>query len=251
MSCCGNKSFQAIVLVACVFVLIAPAPSSSTVAEHLNAKDKTDHVDCHSLMKAGYNVSGVYRLKLNLKDVSVPCEFRGGNAYALILQRVHGSISFTQSWGAYETGFGSPSSDYWIGLATIYALTLQGNNKLQINTQDWSGTAKNGLYNYFSLEERNTRYRLHVGGYHGTLIDDLSYHNNMPFSTVDAPDPYGCAAGTKAGWWYNYCAYALPTGIYYIGGPYRPSGSMYDGIYWKDWHGYDYSLKYISMTLSH
>ena len=53
----------------------------------------------------------------------------------------------------------------------------------------------------------------------------------------------------KAGWWYNYCAYALLNGIYYHGGKYQPSGGYYDGIYWKDWGGYDYSMKFVSMTV--
>ena len=54
-----------------------------------------------------------------------------------------------------------------------------------------------------------------------------------------------------AGWWYNYCAYALLNGLYYTGGPYTPSGGYYDGIYWRDWLGYGYSLRFTRMSLSH
>ena len=53
-----------------------------------------------------------------------------------------------------------------------------------------------------------------------------------------------------AGWWYNYCAYALLNGLYYQAGPYTPSGGYYDGIYWKDWLGYGYSLRFTRMMLS-
>ncbi|CAL1540357.1 unnamed protein product [Lymnaea stagnalis] len=216
----------------------------------LNDFDKVQHKDCSSLLKAGYNISGVYRLHLNDADHLMPCEFRDNTAFTVILRRLSNSLSFIQPWAYYEAGFGHPQDNFWGGLAQIYALTAAGNNKLQINMQDWAGNNQNAVYSGVYLENRDTRYRLHVGAYRGSLPDELTYHNNMPFSTYDAPDPYGCAANMKAGWWYNFCAYTLPTGIYYNGGWYTPGGSMYDGIFWKDWYGYNYSLKFISWTLS-
>ena len=83
----------------------------------------------------------------------------------------------------------------------------------------------------------------------GNVYDDMAFGNGMRFATFDYYDPNQCAVNQKAGWWYNYCSYALPNGVYYHGGPYTPSGSFYDGIYWKDWLGYGYSLKFITMTL--
>uniref|UniRef100_A0A2C9K853 Fibrinogen C-terminal domain-containing protein n=1 Tax=Biomphalaria glabrata TaxID=6526 RepID=A0A2C9K853_BIOGL len=77
-------------------------------------------------MKAGYNVSGVYRLSLNGTNYNLPCEFKDGNAFTVILRRWSNSISFIQSWGAYESGFGHPQDNYWAGLAAIYVLTTQG-----------------------------------------------------------------------------------------------------------------------------
>jgi len=93
-------------------------------------------------------------------------------------------------------------------------------------------------------------YALHVGGFSGNVIDDLSYQNGREFSTIDRVDPYGCSLHQQVGWWYNYCAYALLTGRYYYGGRYQPTTQFYDGIYWKDWAGYDYSLKYVTMALA-
>ncbi|BFZ12212.1 hypothetical protein BsWGS_15251 [Bradybaena similaris] len=216
----------------------------------LNDGDRTGYTGCGSLLKAGYNITGVYRLTLNGTDVLIPCEFRDGNAFTVILRRVSNSLSFIQTWAVYENGFGHPQDNYWAGLANIYLLTLYGNTNLQINMQDWAGHSQNAVYSRFYLEPRITRYRMHVGPYSGTLPDELSYHNNMPFSTYDAPDPQNCARNMMAGWWYNYCAYTLPTGIYYNGGWYTPTGKMYDGIFWKDWYGYNYSLYFLSMTLN-
>jgi hypothetical protein len=225
---------------------------TQTTSKVININDKTHHRDCLSVMKAGYTVPGVYRLNLNNTEVLLPCEFKNGNAFTVILRRQDNSINFQQTWHLYEFGFGNAHSNFWAGLAHIYALTLQGNNVLQINMQDWNGVNKNARYKWFSLGERNSRYRLHIGGFQGTIADDLSYHNMMPFSTYDAPDPHGCASSMKTGWWYNYCAYTLPTGTYYYGGFYHPGVHQpYDGMFWKDWYGYNYSLKFLSMTISH
>ncbi|RUS78598.1 hypothetical protein EGW08_013633, partial [Elysia chlorotica] len=181
----------------------------------------------------------------------VPCEFRDGNAFTVILRRVDASVTFVQPWSVYESGFGHPQGNYWAGLANIYHLTNIGYpTGLQINMQDWSGVNHNGLYRTFRLDQRETRYRLNVAAYSGTLPDDLQYQNQMPFSTYDAPDPYGCAANMYAGFWYNYCAYFLPTGRYYTSPYYTPTGSMYDGIFYKDWHDYNYSLKFVSWTIT-
>ncbi|KAK3780103.1 hypothetical protein RRG08_036630 [Elysia crispata] len=181
----------------------------------------------------------------------MPCEFRDGNAFTVILRRVDSSVTFIQPWSVYEAGFGNPQGNYWAGLANIYHLTNTGYQKgLQINMQDWAGVNHNAVYRFFRLNERNTRYRLNVAGYSGTLPDDLQYQNNMPFSTYDAPDPYGCAANMYAGFWYNYCAYFLPTGRYYTSPYYTPAGTMYDGIFYKDWHDYNYSLKFVSWTVT-
>uniref|UniRef100_A0A0B7A0U2 Fibrinogen C-terminal domain-containing protein n=1 Tax=Arion vulgaris TaxID=1028688 RepID=A0A0B7A0U2_9EUPU len=244
----AHSMIVVLLLFICNVSLIQGRPGENI--EVLNHADVNRYPDCTSLLKAGYNVSGVYRLTLNNTDFRLSCEFIDGTAFTVIVRRWSNSISFIQTWATYENGFGNPADNYWAGLGVIYLLALQGNNRLQINMQDWSGNSKNAVYSGFYLEDRTTRYRLHVGPYQGTLPDELSYHNNMPFSTVDAPDPQGCAANMKAGWWYNYCAYTLPTGIYYTGGWYTPSGTMYDGIYWKDWYGYNYSLKFFSMTIS-
>ncbi|KAK2151698.1 hypothetical protein LSH36_354g02016 [Paralvinella palmiformis] len=105
------------------------------------------------------------------------------------------------------------------------------------------------MYDYIHVGEENTNYRLLLGRANGQLIDDMAFSNNSQFATWDRPDYYSCATHQLAGWWYNYCAYALLNGVYHYGGKYTPTGSFYNGIYWKDWHGYDYSLKTVTMSL--
>jgi hypothetical protein len=131
------------------------------------------------------------------------------------------------------------------------ALAILGNTILTVHAQDWNGNNRNAQYQHFKLMD-STYYTLSIYGYSptGGLSDDLSYNNGRRFATWDRPDPNNCAAHQRAGWWYNYCSFALPNGFYYVGGPYTPGAGFYDGIYWKDWWGYGYSLKFISLTLS-
>ena len=108
-------------------------------------------------------------------------------------------------------------------------------------------------YAHFAIGPEVDGYRLSIGGYRSShvLPDDLSHNNQMRFATYDRPDVHNCATNQRGGWWYNYCTLVLPTGKYYPGGHYVPlPGKFYDGIYYKDWLGFGYSLKYIKMELS-
>ena len=37
----------------------------------------------------------------------------------------------------------------------------------------------------FYIESESNNYKLNVTGFNGTAGDELAYHNNMPFSTID------------------------------------------------------------------
>lgn len=194
--------------------------------------------------------NGTYTLWLNdTTPFKVLCEHGASTSYTVILRRQDGSIGFYQPFQYYLNGFGHPQYSYWAGLNAIYYLTYIGNTILTINMQDWHGNNRNVRYNHFSVSSA-PYFQLNIYGFQGDVPDDLFHNNGSYFATYDRPDPNQCAVHQKGGWWYNYCTFALPTGQYYYGGPYTPTGGFYDGIYWKDWLGYGYSLKFISMTLS-
>jgi hypothetical protein len=121
--------------------------------------------------------------------------------------------------------------------------------KLEISVQDWSYNTRTNTYDYMRIGDETQGYQLIIGRAFGQLTDDMNFSNNSRFATWDHPDVNSCAVHQKAGWWYSYCAYTLLNGVYYYSGKYTPSGGFYDGIYWKDWLGYDYSLKLVTMTL--
>ena len=93
--------------------------------------------------------------------------------------------------------------------------------------QDWYGNNQIVVYTHFKLLDP-TFFNLSIGGFRGNVKDSMAFSNNMRFATYDSPDLHNCATHQHAGWWYNYCAYALLNGKYYHG-PYAPTGGFYDG----------------------
>ncbi|OQV26020.1 putative Angiopoietin-related protein 6 [Hypsibius exemplaris] len=213
--------------------------------------------DCQEIQKAGYRSNGIYQITLKNVAREVGCYYTKDNkAYTIIQQRVSGNIDFDKSLVQYADGFGTVSSDHWIGLTTIRHLVELGNNQLQIVMSTWAPgpeQTKTATYGYFSIGTQSQGWPLSTGSFYGSrgLVDDMAYSNGRVFYTSDVPDPNRCAVNQRGGWWYNYCAYAFLNGYYYRGGRYTPPGSFYDGIYWKDWMGFDYSLQQVTMAVTH
>lgn len=86
---------------------------------------------------------------------------------------------------ASQQGFGNIDGEYWLGLENIYWLTNQGNYKLLVTLEDWSGRKTFAEYASFRLEPETEFYKLRVGRYHGNAGDSLTWHNGKQFTTLD------------------------------------------------------------------
>ena len=76
----------------------------------------------------------------------------------------------------------------------------------------------------------------------------MTAHLGRNFSTFDADyDEHGgsCAVEFHGAWWYGNCHSANLNGLY-LGGPHT---SYADGVEWRPWTGYYYSLKVTSMKI--
>lgn len=96
--------------------------------------------------------------------------------------------------------------------------------------------------------------KIHVGSLIDTFYvvsavgDSLSPHNGMLFSTKDVDNDQAsgqCAVSFKGGFWYSNCHTANPNGQYLKG----EHESMADGVNWKTWRGYKYSIQTITMMI--
>uniref|UniRef100_A0A672KEM7 Angiopoietin-related protein 2 n=1 Tax=Sinocyclocheilus grahami TaxID=75366 RepID=A0A672KEM7_SINGR len=209
--------------------------------------------DCLQALEEGHANSGMYLVKPENtnKLMQVWCDQRhdpGG--WTVVQRRMDGSVNFFRNWETYKQGFGNIDGEYWLGLENIYWLTNQGNYKLLVTLEDWSGRKTFAEYASFRLEPEADFYRLRVGRYHGNAGDSLTWHNGKQFTTLDRDhDVYtgNCAHYQKGGWWYNACAHSNLNGVWYRGGHYR---SRYqDGVYWAEFRGGSYSLKKVTMMI--
>jgi len=80
--------------------------------------------------------------------------------------------------------------------------------------------------------------------------DSLIRQLGHKFSTRDQDnDVYSgsCAVQYKGAWWYQICHDSNLNGLY-LGGNHT---SYADGVEWKDWKGYHYSLRFTEMKIKY
>ena len=83
----------------------------------------------------------------------------------------------------------------------------------------------------------------------GGAGDSLENHNMRAFSTKDRDNDQdatrSCAMTYKGGWWYNACHASNLNGLYHHGNHW----SYADGVNWKTWKGFYYSVKRAEMKI--
>ena len=165
------------------------------------------------------------------------CDMETDNGGWLVILRRKSDVSplvnFTRIWVEYEHGFGDLNTEFWYGLKNIHCLTQRDDVELMIELKQNDGTGITWTYQIFTVDGPETNYNLHIGGaekIEGTGNDNMAYHNNRPFSTIDRDNDEwssNCAAsedhGNGGGWWFGACIHSALT---------RPhTGS--NKIYWR------------------
>ncbi|XP_033762723.1 adhesion G protein-coupled receptor B3-like [Pecten maximus] len=79
---------------------------------------------CAEIYNSGEHTSGVYTIApVGHQPLNVVCNMTDGGGWTVLQHRLHGSVSFNQTWTDYVTGFGDLHGDFWLGLEYIHALT--------------------------------------------------------------------------------------------------------------------------------
>ncbi|CAC5359342.1 Fibrinogen-like protein A,Ryncolin-4,Angiopoietin-related protein 7,Angiopoietin-related protein 1,Ficolin-3,Ficolin-1-B,Techylectin-5A,Ficolin-2,Ryncolin-1,Tenascin-R,Fibrinogen-like protein 1,Angiopoietin-1,Tenascin-X,Fibrinogen C domain-containing protein 1-A,Tenascin-N,Ryncolin-3,Tenascin,Fibroleukin,Fibrinogen C domain-containing protein 1,Fibrinogen gamma chain,Techylectin-like protein,Ryncolin-2,Techylectin-5B,Angiopoietin-related protein 2,Angiopoietin-2,Microfibril-associated glycoprotein 4,Fibrin len=194
--------------------------------------------------------SGVYTIYPTNAIFDVYCDMdTAGFGWTVFQSRMNGTMDFNREWMDYENGFGSLTSEFWLGNNFIHLLTSTGNYKLYIHLEDFEGNFAYADYFEFSLGDSATNYILNVKGYCGTAGDSLKSHNGTMFSSIDKDNDkrssFSCARNYKGAWWYNACHTANLNGEY-LGGKHTYARK---GIIWTAWKGIKYSLKSTKMMI--
>ena len=192
-------------------------------------------------------MSGVYTIDPQcprIKPFNVWCDMDNGQ-WVVFQKRKNGEVNFNRRWLEYVNGFGDPKWEYWLGLEKIHCLTAAVfRAELRVDLGDFDGNEKYAQYNFFSVNNNLTNYRLDIGAYSGNAGDALhgscgggGNHDGMAFTTFDRDNDrsnHNCAQLNSAGWWYNNCQCAN------LNGPYNGN---------TRWIGFNYSPKSIEMKL--
>ncbi|XP_076103307.1 microfibril-associated glycoprotein 4-like [Mytilus galloprovincialis] len=209
----------------------------------------TKPTDCGDLDKSTCK-NGIYKIFPDkTSGFNVFCEMKKhGGGWTVFQRRMNGKTNFYRDWATYKQGFGNQSEEFWLGNDHLHQLTSQGKYKLRIDMEDFENNRKYALYDKFGVGSESSSYVLSVSGYSGDAGDSLTYHNGQKFSTKDKDNDSGgdpCAVMYKGGWWYNYCHFSNLNGPYLKG----KHKSFADGMEWKTWKGYYYSLKETVMMI--
>ncbi|XP_062607006.1 ficolin-1-A-like [Saccostrea cucullata] len=202
--------------------------------------------DCQDVLWEGYMESKVYTIyPQGGGQLEVFCDqHTDGGGWTVIQRRMDGVIDFFRNWKDYKYGFGNKLGN--IGNHQIHEIVNQGYYELRIDMSDFNNEKRYALYKRFSIGDEAHGYNLHVEDYEGTAGDSLiAHHNGAQFYTKDHDTSGHCAQASKGGWWYNNCHYSNLNGMYLSGN----HVSYADGINWKTWHGYHYSLKTTEMKI--
>ncbi|XP_044193606.1 microfibril-associated glycoprotein 4-like isoform X2 [Thunnus albacares] len=173
-----------------------------------------------------------------------------GGRWTVFQRRMDGSVNFYRPWDHYKEGFGIAAGEYWLGLESLFHLTLRKKYELLVDMEDFSGNKASARYSSFSIDPESDGYTLHVSGFtDGGAGDSLSYHNGQKFTTFDKDQDSSssnCAKLRLGAFWYSDCHNANPNGVYRWG---ADDTVTYVGVEWYQWKGHDYSLKTISMKI--
>ena len=148
-----------------------------------------------------------------LGKMKVRCDMETDKGGWIVIQhRVpNGTVNFTRGWKDYEHGFGDLGSEFWYGLKNIHCLTTRESVELRIDLQDEQENKVTWVYQQFSVDGPDQKYRLHIGQGTGTpsgSYDAMAYHNNMYFTTSDRDNDQNsanCAVAYKGAWWHKNC----------------------------------------------
>lgn len=210
--------------------------------------------DCSDVATSGRNTSSVYRIltgNINgRREIDVFCDFSTpGGGWLVFQRRKDGTVNFERTWSEYESGFGEPSGEFWLGNQMLHLLTSSRKYKLRIELEDFEGQKRFAEYTTFFVASAADYYRLTVDGYSGDAGDSLSTHSGKKFSTKDVDNDQSlenCALRFRGAWWYGNCLTSDLNGAYLAG----PHKTYADGIVWNAWHGFYYSLKTTEMKIA-
>uniref|UniRef100_H2Y5Y6 Fibrinogen C-terminal domain-containing protein n=1 Tax=Ciona savignyi TaxID=51511 RepID=H2Y5Y6_CIOSA len=161
-----------------------------------------------------------------------------GSTFAIFQRRQDGSEDFFRGWDDYVSGFGKLDGEFWLGECQI------------IDLEDFDGNKTFATYRYLDSDITMVRCIINSASDRQlTGADSSDAMLSSKFTTndrdQDESNHENCAIVYKGAWWYRNCHSANLNGLYLRGA----HESYADGVNWRFWRGYHYSLKVTEMKL--
>uniref|UniRef100_T1IR41 Fibrinogen C-terminal domain-containing protein n=1 Tax=Strigamia maritima TaxID=126957 RepID=T1IR41_STRMM len=206
---------------------------------------------CAELLLQGKTQSGIYTIYPRSWYKPIPFHVRcdmetEGGGWTLFQRRDDYEMheNFYRNWHDYKMGFGDLKKEFWLGNDHIYILTNQDHVTLRLDMEDFEGNKRWAAYSQFQVADEKSNYKLTIAGYSGDAGDSLSA-TDVLFTTFDKNDVNECSKMFKGGWWYTKCHSANLNGLYLKGN----HTTYANGVNWRTWLGYHYSLKITEMKV--
>ncbi|XP_026546006.1 tenascin-X-like, partial [Notechis scutatus] len=204
--------------------------------------------DCSEEIQNGPGASRVTTIYLGgnqERPLRVFCDMEtDGGGWIVFQRRMNGETDFWRDWQNYALGFGNLTREFWLGNNALHQLTSSGDYELRVDLRAGDESVY-ATYQNFRVDPPADHYRLHLGSYHGTAGDALSYHSGNVFSTRDR-DPnrviIPCAISYRGAWWYRNCHYTNLNGLY-------ANNRDQQGVNWFNWKGFEFSIPFTEMKL--
>ncbi|XP_071797134.1 microfibril-associated glycoprotein 4-like [Asterias amurensis] len=205
--------------------------------------------DCKAFQSGGYTESGVYTIYpegTSAPGMKVYCDMEtDGGGWIVFQKRIDGTLDFYKSWTEYQTGFGDPSGEFWLGNDNLVTLTSLGYNNLRVDAESWAGS--NGYAKYSGVHITGSRYQFSYSNFESGPADSMGDSNGKDFTTTgrdnDEYDSGNCADTAHGAWWFGDCTVKS-----HLNGEYGQSYPTERGIRWNEWIK-DKPIKSCSMKL--
>ncbi|XP_055863376.1 fibrinogen beta chain-like isoform X2 [Biomphalaria glabrata] len=179
--------------------------------------------------------------------LKVMCDTKtDGGGWIIFQRRINGKVDFYRGWKEYRDGFGDYNiGEFYLGNENIFSLTSTGQYDLRIDLE-LNNKKYFAQYENFKILSETEKYKLQIGDYSGNVGYELSYHNNMFFTTFDRDNDVhsgtNCAERCSGAWWYRSCHSSNLNGLW-------GSTSFYKGMNWYELTEWSNSVSFSEMKI--